>query len=217
MIKACIFDLDGTLTDTIESLTYSVRKTLEEMGLSEITKEQCRCFVGNGARVLMEKAIRAGGDIEGQRIDEAMEVYGRIFDDNCTYHVVPYEGITALLKELKSRGIKTAVLSNKPHRQTVKVTEAVFGKGAFDCVQGQKDSVPRKPAPDGVYAAMERMGVSGEEVLYIGDSEVDVETGRNAGVKTLAVAWGFRTEKELKDAGAQYLIYEPLECCEHLA
>ena len=217
MIKACIFDLDGTLTDTIESLTYSVRKTLEEMGLSEITKEQCRCFVGNGARVLMEKAIRAGGDIEGQRIDEAMEVYGRIFDDNCTYHVVPYEGITDLLTELKSRGIKAAVLSNKPHRQTVKVTEAVFGKGAFDCVQGQKDSVPRKPAPDGVYAAMERMGVSGEEVLYIGDSEVDVETGRNAGVKTLAAAWGFRTEKELKDAGAQYLIYEPLECCAHLA
>ena len=137
MIKACIFDLDGTLTDTIESLTYSVGETLKEMGLPPITKEQCQSFVGNGARVLLDKSIRAAGDSEALRLEEAMEIYGRIFDENCTYHVTPYEGITALLKELKERGVKLAVLSNKPHRQTVKVAEEIFGREVFDAVQGQ--------------------------------------------------------------------------------
>lgn len=93
MIKACIFDLDGTLADTIESLAYSVGRTLEEMGLSPITKGQCQSFVGNGAKMLLDKALKAAGDKEALRLDEAMEVYGRIFDENCTYHVTPYEGI----------------------------------------------------------------------------------------------------------------------------
>lgn len=138
MIRACIFDLDGTLTDTIESLTYSVGETLKEMGLPAITKEQCQSFVGNGARVLIDRAIRAAGDVSGLRLEEAMEIYGRIFDENCTYHVIPYEGIPELLEELRKRQVKLAVLSNKPHRQTVKVAETIFGKGIFDVVWGQQ-------------------------------------------------------------------------------
>lgn len=216
MKKACIFDLDGTLTDTIDSLTYSVRKTLEEMGLNEITKEQCRKFVGNGARVLMEKAIRAGGDEKGIRIEEAMEVYGRIFDENCTYHVTPYSGIPELLDELKKQEIRIAVLSNKPHRQSVKVVETIFGKDVFDIVQGQQENIRRKPDPDGVYSVMEKLGLCADDILYIGDSEVDIETGRNAQVTTLGATWGFRTVEELKRAGARHLIRQPLECLEYL-
>lgn len=210
-MKACIFDLDGTLTNTLESMTYSVNLTLEEMGLSKITKDQCRLFVGNGARVLMEKSLKAAGDTDASRIEEGMEIYGRIFDRNCTYHVTPYEGIPEMLKALKDKGIHLAVLSNKPDRQTVKVVKAIFGEELFDYAQGQKDGIRRKPEPDGVWYLMKQMHVSKEECLYIGDSEVDAATGRNAGLKTIGVLWGFRDRKTLETAGADDLIDRPDE------
>lgn len=210
-MKACIFDLDGTLTNTLESMTYSVNLTLEEMGLSKITKDQCRLFVGNGARVLMEKSLKVAGDTDASRIEEGMEIYGRIFDQNCTYHVTPYEGIPEMLKALKDKGIHLAVLSNKPDRQTVKVVKAIFGEELFDYAQGQKDGIRRKPEPDGVWYLMEQMHVSKEECLYIGDSEVDAATGRNAGLKTIGVLWGFRDRKTLETAGADDLIDRPDE------
>lgn len=210
-MKACIFDLDGTLTNTLESMTYSVNLTLEEMGLSKITKDQCRLFVGNGARVLMEKSLKAAGDTDTSRIEEGMEIYGRIFDQNCTYHVTPYEGIPEMLKALKDKGIHLAVLSNKPDRQTVKVVKAIFGEELFDYAQGQKEGIRRKPEPDGVWYLMEQMHVSKEECLYIGDSEVDAATGRNAGLKTIGVLWGFRDRKTLETAGADDLIDRPDE------
>ena len=210
-MKACIFDLDGTLTNTLESMTYSVNLTLEEMGLSKITKDQCRLFVGNGARVLMEKSLKAAGDTDAPRIEEGMEIYGRIFDQNCTYHVTPYEGIPEMLKALKDKGIQLAVLSNKPDRQTVKVVKAIFGEELFDYAQGQKEGIRRKPEPDGVWYLMEQMHVSKEECLYIGDSEVDAATGRNAGLKTIGVLWGFRDRKTLETAGADDLIDRPDE------
>lgn len=210
-MKACIFDLDGTLTNTLESMTYSVNLTLEEMGLSKITKDQCRLFVGNGARVLMEKSLKAAGDTDASKIEEGMEIYGRIFDRNCTYHVTPYEGIPEMLKALKDKGIQLAVLSNKPDRQTVKVVKAIFGEELFDYAQGQKEGIRRKPEPDGVWYLMEQMHVSKEECLYIGDSEVDAATGRNAGLKTIGVLWGFRDRKTLETAGVDDLIDRPDE------
>lgn len=210
-MKACIFDLDGTLTNTLESMTYSVNLTLEEMGLSKITKDQCRLFVGNGARVLMEKSLKAAGDTDASRIEEGMEIYGRIFDRNCTYHVTPYEGIPEMLKALKDKGIQLAVLSNKPDRQTVKVVKAIFGEELFDYAQGQKEGIRRKPEPDGVWYLMEQMHVSKEECLYIGDSEVDAATGRNVGLKTIGVLWGFRDRKTLETAGVDDLIDRPDE------
>ena len=210
-MKACIFDLDGTLTNTLESMTYSVNLTLKEMGLSQITKDQCRMFVGNGARVLIEESLKVSGDPKASRIEEGMKIYGRILDQNCTYHVTPYEGIPEMLKALKDRGIHLAVLSNKPDRQTVKVVKEIFGDNIFDYAQGQKDGIRRKPAPDGVWYLMEQMQVSKEECLYIGDSEVDAATGKNAGLKTIGVLWGFRDRKTLETAGADHLIERPEE------
>lgn len=210
-MKACIFDLDGTLTNTLESMTYSVNLTLKEMGLSQITKDQCRMFVGNGARVLIEESLKVSGDPKASRIEEGMKIYGRIFDQNCTYHVTPYEGIPEMLKALKDRGIHLAVLSNKPDRQTIKVVKEIFGDNIFDYAQGQKDGIRRKPAPDGVWYLMEQMQVSKEECLYIGDSEVDAATGKNAGLKTIGVLWGFRDRKTLETAGADHLIERPEE------
>ena len=210
-MNVCIFDLDGTLTDTLASLTYSVNETLKEMGLSPITAEQCRSFVGNGARVLIEKALAAVGLPDKSRLEEGMEIYGRIFDANCTYHVTPYEGVRDMLVEMKEQGMKLGVLSNKPHRQTVKVVREIFGEGMFDCVQGQQEGIARKPDPEGVYRLMDALKVSKEECLYVGDSEVDIQTGKNAGVRTIGVAWGFRTREILEAAGAEMIIDTPVE------
>ena len=216
MIKACIFDLDGTIGNTLDSMVYSVNLTLKEMNLSEISKEQCREFVGNGARVLMEKALDASGNLGATRIEEGMQIYGRIFDENCTYHVTPCEGVPEMLYKLKEQGVKLAVLSNKPHCQAVKVVHAIYGEKLFDWVQGQKDEIPRKPDPAGVFYVAKKLDVDYKECLYVGDSEVDVVTGKNAGVKTIAVAWGFRTKEELMIAGAQYMIDKAEKLQEYL-
>lgn len=215
-MKGCIFDLDGTLTNTLESLTYSVNLTLKEMHLPPITMDQCRMFVGEGARKLMERTLAACGDGRLERLDEAMDIYGRIFHDNCTYHVTPYEGITEMLHELKKMQIRLAVLSNKPHDQAVDVVSRFFEEGIFDYVQGQSDKLPRKPDPAGVWYLIEKMGLKKEECLYIGDSETDVETARAAGVTELAATWGFRSRKMLEQAGARILIDKPEELTAYL-
>lgn len=206
MYKACIFDLDGTLTDTLESLTVSVNKTLEELNMPSISSEQCRSFVGNGARHLVEKALAAAGDAELNRIEEGMEVYGRVFAENCTYHVRPYEGITAMLESLKEKGIKLAVLSNKPHQQSIDVVESIFGKDTFDLVQGQSEEIPRKPDPAGVFRILEELGIEPSEGIYAGDSDVDMKTGKGAGMLTIGVTWGFRSRELLVETGADITI-----------
>lgn len=209
MYKACIFDLDGTLTDTLESLTYSVNATLKELGLGQITPDQCKAFVGHGARRLIEDSLKAAGDETASKIEEGMEAYGRIFKKNCTYHVKPYDGIVDMLDELKKMGVKLAVLSNKPHLQTKDVVKTFFEDGTFVVVQGQRDDVPRKPDPTGLYMILEELGVSKEECLYIGDSDVDMRTGGFAGVDTIGVPWGFRSKEVLKESGATYIIEKP--------
>lgn len=202
MYRACIFDLDGTLTDTLDSLEYSVNETMKETGMRPITKEQCRAFVGNGAKVLIEKALRASGDEELVHFDEAFSAYQRIFDANCTYKVKPYPGVPMLLGEMKKAGMKLGVLSNKPDKQAVHVVADIFGRDTFDSVHGQRDGIPRKPDPAPLLALAKELGAEPAEVLYIGDSEVDVATGRAAQMDTIAVSWGFRSREELKSAGA---------------
>ena len=174
-MKACIFDLDGTLTDTLDSLEYSVNETMKQIHMPQITKEQCRDFVGNGAKVLIEKALKAGGDEALDRLDEAMEVYGRVFDENCTYKV------GHVIKE-------------------------IFGEGLFDWIQGQKEGVPRKPDPSAALDIADRLGAEIAETAYIGDSEVDLATGKAAGMKTILVSWGFRGRKALEEDGADCIV-----------
>ena len=216
MFRLCIFDLDGTLTDTLDSLTYSVNLTLEEMGYPALERSKCRAFVGNGSRVLIEKALKASGDTTLSRIEEGMEVYDRVFDANCTYHVTPYDGIVELLQALKEKGMKLTVLSNKPHRQAVHVVEEVFGKEMFDWVQGQQEGIPRKPDPYAAIQIAEKFRVKPEECVYIGDSEVDVATGTAARMKTLGVTWGFRSVEQLKEAGATILLDRPVQILEEI-
>lgn len=210
MCRICIFDLDGTLTDTLDSMTLSVNQTLGEMGLCPVTRGQCRSFVGNGARYLMERALAAAGGDAHLRIGEAMEIYGRVFAQNCMYHVKPYPGIPELLAGLAERGTKLAVLSNKPHGQAVDVVETVFGRQSFAAVQGQCDTFPRKPSPAPVFELVRRLGGELSDCICIGDSEVDIETGAAAGVRTIGVTWGFRTAEELRRAGARETADSPI-------
>ncbi len=211
MYKACIFDLDGTLTDTLESLTYSVNTTLKELGFGQITEEQCKAFVGSGARKLIERSIKATGDPNANRLDEAMEVYGRVFKKYCTYHVAPYEGIVGMLEELQKMGIQLAVLSNKPHLQTKDVVNAFFSEGTFTKVYGQQEGIPRKPDPTALHMILDELQVEREACLYIGDSDVDMQTGTAAAVSSVGVSWGFRTRDVLAENGATYVVDKPEE------
>lgn len=211
MYKACIFDLDGTLTDTLESLTYSVNATLRELGLGQISPTQCKAYVGSGARRLIERSLQAAGDPEAKRIEEAMETYGRIFKTYCTYHVAPYDGIVNMLHELKKQGVQMAVLSNKPHPQTQDVVATFFEDDTFYRVYGQQEGVPRKPDPTALHMLLEELGVTPKECLYIGDSDVDMQTGCAASVTTVGVTWGFRSRDVLIEHGATYVVDKPEE------
>ena len=217
MKKAVIFDLDGTLADTIASITYCGNLALSRFGLSSFGEEDYKRFVGDGAAMLVRRALLAAGDERLEHFDEVYEAYLEIFAKDCMYQVKPYEGICALLEELKRLSVRIAVLSNKPDRDSLRVVEALFGKGYFDFVQGQREDIPRKPDPAGVYRIMEAFGLPAGDFLYVGDSGVDMKTGRAAGIFTVGVLWGFRDREELVENGADAVISKPLELLSHLA
>lgn len=211
MFKACIFDLDGTLTDTLESLTYSVNRTLEILGYSPISRKQCEAFVGNGARVLVQNALQVSGDPQGLRLEEACQVYGQVFGEYCTYQVRLYDGIAKMIQSLKEKGMRLAVLTNKPHLQAVDVVNHFFAPGVFDKVEGQQEGIPRKPDPTALIHLADTFSLSCEECVYVGDSEVDMKTGLAAGMKTVGVTWGFRDRDVLESHGAHRIIDRPEE------
>ena len=216
MKKAVIFDLDGTLADTIASITYCGNLALSRFGLSSFGEEDYKHFVGDGAAMLIRRALLAAGDERLEHFDEVYETYLEIFAKDCMYQVKPYEGICALLEELKRLSVRIAVLSNKPDRDSLRVVEALFGKGYFDFVQGQRADIPRKPDPAGVYRIMEAFVLPAGDFLYVGDSGVDMKTGRAARIFTVGVLWGFRDREELVENGADAVISKPLELLSHL-
>ena len=216
MKKAVIFDLDGTLADTIASITYCGNLALSRFGLPSFGEEDYKHFVGDGAAMLIRRALLAAGAERLEHFDEVYETYLEIFAKDCMYQVKPYEGICALLEELKRLSVRIAVLSNKPDRDSLRVVEALFGKGYFDFVQGQREDIPRKPDPAGVYRIMEAFVLPAGDFLYVGDSGVDMKTGRAAGIFTVGVLWGFRDREELVENGADAVISKPLELLSHL-
>ena len=209
--KVVIFDLDGTLSDSIHSIKYSGDRTMEKFGYGPFSEEQYKYFVGDGARNLVKRALEAGGDTELAHFEEAYTLYREIFKENCMYRVRPYEGIPELLATLKVQHVKIAVLSNKPHAETVNVVEALYGKGYFDVIEGQKEGLAIKPSPDGVFRILERLGLGAEDLLYLGDTATDMKTGKGAGAFTVGALWGFRDRAELEEGGADAVIEHPLE------
>ena len=213
-IKACIFDLDGTLADTVESIAYSCNEALAAVGLGPLPINDYRYYAGDGAKVLVERAMKAAGAKDMDDLESVFEIYNGFFKKDCTYKVSVFDGMLPTLKKLKASGIKIAVLSNKPHDRAVDVINKLFGEGFFDMVQGQTESIRRKPAPDGAVMIAENFGVKPEECLYMGDTNTDMMTGTSAGMYTVGVLWGFREREELLENGTDAVIEKPQEIAE---
>lgn len=211
-----IFDLDGTLSDTIASMKFSADQALARFGYGPFTEDQYKKFVGDGAAKLVERCLEAAGSDAMKDFEEAFAAYLEIFGQNCMYQVHPYDGIRELLTALKEDGCMIAVLSNKPHEETIRVVETLFGKDYFDCIQGQMEGVERKPSPEGVFLILEKLHTTIEHVVYLGDTATDMKTGKSAGAFTVGALWGFRDRQELEGANADAVIENPLQLLDYM-
>ena len=203
--RGCIFDLDGTLANTLDSIAYFANGALAQFGLPTIPVQEYKLMVGNGADVLIARmAAHVGARLNEAELAALRAEYDRRYESEPMKLVTPYPGIQALLNELKERGIKTGVVSNKPDNMTRYLVEKLFG-GAVGVVRGQRPDTPKKPDPTAVLETAESFGLSPNEILYVGDSGVDMETGKNASMETCGVLWGFRGKEELLSHGAVHL------------
>ena len=211
MIKCCIFDLDGTLLYTLKTITYYLNKSLAANGVPEISEEQCRIFIGNGARTLVKRALGASGITDEALAHKVWFEYNRDYNRDTLYLTEAYDGIPELIEELHRRGVTLAVLSNKPDDTTGAIIAEKFG-GYFKIARGGRDDIPLKPAPDGLLRLMEELGVLPSEVMYLGDTGVDIITGKTAKVAiTAGVAWGYHAPSELIAEGADLIVNAPRE------
>ena len=218
MIKACIFDLDGTLAYTLDSMAVVGNEVVRKYGLKPMPIENYRYYCGNGADMLVKRLLVDAGDPELLHYEEARAVYRKEFDKDPFYKIQHYPGMPETLKKLKEHGMKLAVCSNKPHPAAVKVIAQLFD-GEFDMVVGQSEAIRRKPAPDGPLMVAEKFGVKPEECMYVGDTSTDMKTGKAAGMYTVGALWGFRDRKELNENGADLVAEKPTDlvkiCEEH--
>ena len=218
MIKACIFDLDGTLAYTLDSMAVVGNEVVRKYGLKPMPIENYRYYCGNGADMLVKSLLVDAGDPELLHYEEARALYRKEFDKDPFYKIQHYPGMPETLKKLKEHGMKLAVCSNKPHPAAVKVIAQLFD-GEFDMVVGQSEAIRRKPAPDGPLMVAEKFGVKPEECMYVGDTSTDMKTGKAAGMYTVGALWGFRDRKELNENGADLVAEKPTDlvkiCEEH--
>lgn len=209
MIKACIFDLDGTLLNTLTTIRYYVNQTISELGLSPISTEECCSFIGLGARHLIHSTLKSKGIEDAALTESTLKAYNARYDADTLYLTEPYDGILEMIDDLLSSGIRLAVLSNKPDPTTTDIVYKFF-PGSFTVVHGGKPGVPLKPDPTALLSTIDELGCSPDEVMYIGDTGVDVLTGKNAAVcKTVGVSWGYRPVGELSECGADVIIDHP--------
>ncbi|MGM8363175.1 HAD family hydrolase [Flavobacterium sp. ARAG 55.4] len=212
--KAVLFDLDGTLVNSLIDIADSINKVLQENQLPTHSYEVINNFIGSGLRVLVTKALP-----ESHRNEENIEKFFQDmmlhYRDNCTNKTIVYEGIVELLEELKSRNIKMAILSNKADELTKKIGLTLF-PDYFDIVAGLKSEATKKPNPEAAIRICHDLECTTEEVLYVGDSDIDMQTAKNAKMYAVGVTWGYRPEEELLSEGAQSIISHPLELIELL-
>lgn len=206
-IKTVIFDLDGTLLDTLEDLTDAVNHALLTYDMPKRDIGEVRRFVGNGIRRLMVLAVPGGED--NPDFEAVFAEFRRYYDIHCNDKTKPYDGILELIDALKEKNIQTAVVSNKVDSAVQTLKKRYFPQ--IGVAVGDREGLRRKPAPDSVFMAMEVFHAKQAETVYVGDSEVDIETAANAGIKCVSVLWGFRNKTQLLESGAKILIKEPLE------
>ncbi|WP_101697146.1 HAD family hydrolase [Clostridium minihomine] len=213
MYQACIFDFDGTLADTLDSIVYFGNSALAECGYPAIDREKYRYLVGKGSDLLMRGMLQEVAP-KGYTEDDVMllrRIYENLYEHDPMHFVDQYEGMEALLNELKAKGIKLAVLSNKPHNITERLVTMLFSSDLFDVCYGQRFNVERKPSPEGALGIAKELGLQAKDCLYIGDSNIDMQTGEAAGMDTVGVLWGFRCRAELEQSHAKHIVRSPQE------
>lgn len=213
MIKAIIFDLDGTLTDTLSTIAHFGNLALESFGFSPIPTDRYRHLVGNGRDLLIHRMLAEHNADTSENYQNVGAVYDREYEADVLYGTKPYEGILPLLDALQSAGLAICVFSNKPHNVVSGIVDRIFGS-RFDIVYGQRTGVPVKPAPDGALEICRKLNIQPAECLFVGDTCTDIETAKNAGMHSIGVLWGFRDLAELDTAGADYIIHHPAEIVE---
>ena len=205
MYKVAIFDLDGTLLNTLKDLADACNFALRLYGFSEHQIDEYKYFLGNGVYKLVERALPMDKK-DGETVDKVLTEFKKYYEKHKSDFTKPYDGIEELLIALKETEIKTAVVSNKPHEFAVEIVERYFGK-FFDIVFGKREGYLAKPDPTTVIETLNYFKCKKEEAVYIGDSDVDMFTGKNAGLFSIGVAWGFRGARELSAAGANKIVY----------
>ncbi len=210
MYKLVVFDLDGTLADTLSDLAHAVNEALVYVGAPTHPIDSYRTFVGNGVNVLIKKALGEKGDDE-ELCKKTKAYFDSYYPQHLCDYTCAYEGMTDVLSELRKASVKTAIHSNKPHEYVPHIIDKLFCDHKFDIVIGNMPLYERKPSPQALCAIMDELGVSKDETLYVGDSDVDVFTAHNAGVKMCGVEWGFRGKDELLSAGADFLAKDSAE------
>lgn len=206
--QTIIFDLDGTLLDTLDDLHDSVNAALEKNGFPGRGREEVRQFLGNGIRNLVEKSMPEGASIAAA--DVVFEDFKAHYIKHCEDKTKPFDGMMELLRELREKGYRMAIVSNKADQAVKELAEKYF-KGYISVAIGEREGVKRKPEPDSVFEAMRLLEAEKETSIYIGDSEVDRATAKNAGLPCVLVTWGFRTEELLHSLEPEYLVHEPEE------
>ncbi len=214
MIKGLILDLDGTTISTLEDIRDALNMTLRQNGFPEKSLEEVRKAIGNGSRKLIERSIPVG--LEEERIQELLKQYVGIYSGNYNIKTRAYDGVYDLLKELQDKDVLLSVNSNKPDHLTKALIAECFPGIDFVGVFGDLQGRPRKPDPTIANQLVDAMGLKKEEVLYVGDSETDIETAINAGLKSIGCLWGFRDREILEKAGVDYLVSKPAEILEYL-
>lgn len=209
--QAVIFDLDGTLLDTLRDLSDAMNNTLERFGYPVHEPKEYRYLVGNGMENLVHRALPAPVNDDPQMVARGLETMRKSYALNWNVHTKPYPGIPELLEALSTRGIKLAVLSNKPHDFTLKTVEGLLPARLFDLVAGAKPNVPLKPDPASALEIAQKFGVAPDRFLYLGDTGTDMKTANAAGMFAVGVLWGFREAAELVSEGAAKLIAKPAE------
>lgn len=210
MTKLCIFDMDGTLVNTIDTIAHFGNTALQKFGHEALSVADYKLMVGNGSDVLVRRMIQRLGKAE-EDYKKVHSYYVDIYDKDFMYLTDCYEGIIDMLKALKEKGIMTAVLSNKDDSTAKKVANQLFEEGLLDLCLGARPGVALKPEPQAVFEIMEHFGVTQNECLYIGDTATDIQTAKNSGLYSIGVLWGFRDEDELRTAGADVIISDPIE------
>lgn len=207
MKRLVIFDLDGTLLDTIADLGMASNYALEQLGYPTHPLSAYPMYVGNGIKRLLARVLPPGTDTP-ERVEELRMVFKEYYDAHNTVHTSPYPGITELLEELQNRGVKLAVASNKYHEAVVKLIKHYFPGIEWSAIEGQKEDRPVKPDPSIVFEILSQNPTPKADVLYVGDSGVDMETARRACVDSVGVTWGFRQVSELREFNATYVVNE---------